>query len=71
MKVDKISRYGIVERLQHGHKSPKYWVNMSASIQQNYQFPKWIIVQIQKVDQFPIFIITTAREERTLIVLNH
>ena len=62
MKVDKIYRYGIVARLEHGHKSPKHWMTMSESIQQNDQFPEWIIMNIQKVDQFPIWIIATERE---------
>ena len=71
MKVDNISRYGIVARLQHGQKITKYWVLVSASIQQNDQFPEWTIVNIQKVDQFPIWIIATAREEVTLTTLNY
>ena len=71
MKVDKISRYEIVARSQHSQKSPNYWVAMSESIQQNNQFPEWIIVNIQKVDQFPIWIIATVREEGTLTVLNY
>ena len=48
MNVDKIPKYGVVARSQHGHKSPKYWVTMSASIQENYQFLGWLIVNIQK-----------------------
>ena len=71
MKVDKLSRYGIVERLQHGQQSPKYWVTMSSSIHQINHFTEWIIVNIQKVDQFPIWIIATAREEGTLNKLNY
>ena len=71
MKVDKISRYGIVSRSQNCQKIPKYWGTMSESIQQNDQFPEWIIVNIQKVDQFPIWIIATAREEGTLTTLNY
>ena len=71
MKVDKIYRYGIVARLQHGHQIPKYWVTMSESIQQNDQFPEWIIVNIQKFDQFPIWIVATAGEEETLITFNY
>ena len=61
MKVDKISRYGIVAILNHDQQIPKYWVTMSASIKQNYQSPEWIIVNIQKVDNFTIWIIVTAR----------
>ena len=71
MKVDKISRYGIVARSQHGQKIPKYWVTISESIQQRNQFPEWIIVNIQKCDHFPIWIIKTAREEGTLTKLNY
>ena len=71
MKVDKISRYRIVARLQHVQQSPKYWVTMSESIKQNDQFREWIIVNIQKVDQFPIWIIATAREEETVTALNY
>ena len=48
MKVDKISRYRIVARLQHVQQSLKYWVTMSEIIQQNDQFPEWTIVNIQK-----------------------
>ena len=47
MKVDKISRYWIVARLQHGHQSLKYWVTISASIQHNNKCMEWIIVNIQ------------------------
>ena len=71
MKVDKISRYGIVTRSQHLQKSPKYWVTMSEIIQQNDQFTECIIVNIQKVDQFSIWIIVTARKEGTLTALNY
>ena len=71
MKVDRISRCGIVARSQHGQKSPNYWVTMPESIQQNNQFPEWIIANIKKVDQFPIWIIATAREEGTLTTLNY
>ena len=71
MKFDKLSRYGIVARLQYVHKIPKYWVTMSASIKQYDQFPEWIIVSIQKFGQFPIWIIATAREEETLNALNY
>ena len=71
MKFDKLYRYGIVARSKHGQQSPKYWVTMSASIQQTDQFPGWIIVSIKKVDQFPIWIIATAREEVTLTILNY
>ena len=63
MKFDNLSRYGIAAILQHGHQIPKYWVTMSEIVQQNNQFPEWIIVNIQKVDQFPIWIIARAREE--------
>ena len=61
----------MVSRLQHVQQSPKYWVTISASIQQNYQFTEWIIVNIQKVDQFPICITATEREEGTLTTLNY
>ena len=71
MKVDKLSRYGIVARSQHGQQSPKYWVTMSASIQQNNQFPKWIIMNIQKVYRFPIWVIAMAREEGALAALDY
>ena len=52
MKVDKLSRYGIVTRSQNGQQIPKYWVTMSVSIQQNYQFLEWIITNIQKSISF-------------------
>ena len=71
MKVDKLYSYGIVSRLQHGQKIPKYWVTSSESIQQNDPFTEWIIVNIQKVGQFPIWIIATAREEVKLAALNY
>ena len=44
---------------------------MSASIQQNDQFTEWIIVRIQKSDQFPICITSMDREEWTLTALNY
>ena len=34
-------------------------------------FAEWIIVNIQKVDLCPIWIIATAREEGTLTALNY
>ena len=71
MKVDKLYSYGIVSRLQHGQKIPKYWVTISESIQQRNQFPEWIIVNIQKCDHFPIWIIKTAREEGKLTTLDY
>ena len=71
MIVNEFSRYGIIARSQHGQQSPNYWVTMSSIIQQNYQFPVWIIVNIQKVDQFPIWIIVTTREEGALTELNY
>ena len=71
MKVDKLSRYGIVARSQHGKQSPKYWVTMSENIQQKYQFLERITVNIQNVDQIPIWKIKTAREEGTLNALNY
>ena len=71
MIVDKISRYRIVARLQHGQKIPNYWVTMSESIQQNDSFLECIIVNIQKVNHFPILIISTAREEGTLTTLHN
>ena len=71
MKVDKIYRYGIVARSQEGQKIPNCRVTVSASIQQNHQFPEWIIVNIQTFGQFPIWIIVTAREEGRLTALNY
>ena len=71
MKVDKLSRYVIFARLQHGQKIPKYWVTMSASIQQNGKFIECIIENIQRSDQFPMWKIATAREESTLTALNY
>ena len=47
MIIDKLYRYGIVSRSKNGQKISKYWVTISASIQQNDQFLEWIIVNIQ------------------------
>ena len=69
MNFGMVYRYGIVVISQHGQKIPRYWVTMSSIIQQNNQFPEWIIVNIQKNDQFPIWILATAREEVTLTAL--
>ena len=44
---------------------------MSSTIQQNNPIPEWIIVNIQKVDQFHIWIIATAREEGSLTTFNY
>ena len=60
MKFDKLSRFGIFARSQHGQKIPKYWVIMSVSIQLNNHFPEWIIVNIKKFNQFPLWIISTT-----------
>ena len=62
MKVYKLSRYEIVARSQHFHQSPKDWVTMSAIIKQNYQFPEWVIVNIQQINQFPIW--KSQRQEK-------
>ena len=44
---------------------------MSESIKQNNQIPECIIVDIQKFDQFPIWIIRTAREEVRITAFNY
>ena len=44
---------------------------MSENIQQNAQFPEWIIVNTQKLDRFPIWIIATAIKEMTLTAFNY
>ena len=71
MKADKLSRYGIFARPQHGKQSPKYWLTVSGNIKQNDQFPEWIIVKIEKADQFPLWIIATEREKGTLMTFNY
>ena len=71
MKVNTLSRNGIVARSQHGQKSSKYWVTMSASIQQNNHFLVWIIMNIHRFGQFPIWIIVMTVEEGTLTALKY
>ena len=44
---------------------------MSERIQQNNNVPEWIIMNIQQVNQFTIWIIEMAREEGTLTALNY
>ena len=44
---------------------------MSESIQQNDKFPEYIIVNIKKVNQFPIWIIAKTKEEGTLTTLDY